>query len=375
MISIFFTKKTYSFLLLFISFLLAYLNFQQREYDWDMPGYLATYYQMENPTQNKLILEKVYSSIKNEATDNQYDKLVGYHQNGNWRNFISKNANAFQLQIPYYSIKVFYVFLIFVFHKIGFSTPISIFLPNIISFFILGFLLFSILKKLLMNKIILSFILTIFLLFIPPLRYLATSPTPDMLAILLMIWFFYSVLNKHKLYIQFMILLLVMMTRPDYIIFGLSYLGIYVIYDFVKIKKVNLLAVLLATIMFSIYFLILKVNYYPAWKDVFYDTFIQRREFVTGTAQFTFQEYQQIILANIVNFKKVSVLAFLFLGTIFSCSKDFWIRIFAIVLFINIYLKFMFFPTTDYRFYIAFLLLLFITAISSAHNKISNLTA
>lgn len=207
-----------------------------------------------------------------------------------------------------------------------------------------------------MNKIILSFILTIFLLFIPPLRYLATSPTPDMLAILLMIWFFYSVLNKHKLYIQFMILLLVMMTRPDYIIFGLSYLGIYVIYDFVKIKKVNLLAVLLATIMFSIYFLILKVNYYPGWKDVFYDTFIQRREFVTGTAQFTFQEYQQIILANIVNFKKVSVLAFLFLGTIFSCSKDFWIRIFAIVLFINIYLKFMFFPTTDYRFYIAFII-------------------
>ena len=61
------SNKLYLFLLFAISILLFYSNYQQREYGWDMPGYLGSYYLVENPTNNLEIQENVYSLIKSEA--------------------------------------------------------------------------------------------------------------------------------------------------------------------------------------------------------------------------------------------------------------------------------------------------------------------
>lgn len=369
------SNKTYLVILFTISLLLFYLNFEKREYGWDMPGYLGSYYLVENPTNNLEIQENVYSIIKSEAPKFQYDKMVGFHVKGNWNDWISKNGDAFNLQIPYYSIKVFYVFLIFCFHKIGFSLPIASFLPNIISFFIFGFLLYSIFKEILQGKKLIPFILTLILLLIPPFRYLATIPSPDMLTVLVLTWFGYSVVRKHGLYIQFMILMLVIFSRPDFIIFGISYLGIYFLYEFYKKRKINWMPVIFGIVMMATYFLILKINNYPGWKDVFYDTFIQRRRLINGNADFSFQEYRQIFLSNIINFKKITLISIVCLSAVFYFSKDLTVRSLAALLVINIYLKFLFFPAPgEYRFFIGFLLLLFITAIYAAKDKIRNLT-
>lgn len=369
------SNKLYLFLLLAISILLFYSNYQQREYGWDMPGYLGSYYLVENPTNNLEIQENVYSLIKSEAPKFQYDKMVGFHVKGNWNDWISKNGAAFNLQIPYYSIKVFYVFLIFCFHKVGFSLPIAAFLPNIISFFIFGFLLFYILKEILKGKKLIPFILTLVILLIPPFRYLATIPSPDMLTVLFLTWFAFSVLKKHKLYIQFMILILVIFSRPDFIIFDISYLGIYFLYDLYQKRKINWFAIIFGILMMATYFLILKINNYPGWKDVFYDSFIQRRRIITGNADFTFQEYWQIFIDNIVNFKKISLIAIVLFGVVCYFTKDLWVRSLAALFVINIYLKFAFFPAPgEYRFFIGFVLLLFITSVYAAKDKIRNLT-
>lgn len=369
------SNKLYLFLLFAISILLFYSNYQQREYGWDMPGYLGSYYLVENPTNNLEIQENVYSLIKSEAPKFQYDKMVGFYQKGNWNDWISKNGAAFNLQIPYYSIKVFYVFLIFCFHKVGFSLPIAAFLPNIISFFIFGFLLYYILKEILKGKKLIPFILTLVILLIPPFRYLATIPSPDMLTVLFLTWFAFSVLKKHKLYIQFMILMLVIFSRPDFIIFGISYLGIYFLYDLYQKRKINWFAIIFGILMMATYFLILKINNYPGWKDVFYDSFIQRRRIITGNADFTFQEYWQIFLDNIINFKKITLITIGLLITVFYFSKNLWDRTLAILLVVNIYLKFAFFPAPgEYRFFIGFVLLLFITSVYAAKDKIRNLT-
>lgn len=123
------------------------------------------------------------------------------------------------------------------------------------------------------------------------------------------------------------------------------------------------------------YFLILKINNYPGWKDVFYDTFIQRRRLITGNADFTILEYWQVFLDSIINFKKISLIAIGLLVAVFYFSKDLWVRSLAAILVINIYLKFAFFPAPgEYRFFIGFLLLLFITSMYAAKDKIRNLT-
>lgn len=368
------SNSSYLFLLFAVSVALTYFNFQHREYGWDMPGYLGSYYLVENPTNNLEIRENVYAIIKSEAPKYQYDKMVGFHEKGNWKYWISKNGAAFNLQIPYYSIKVFYVFLIFVFHKIGFSLPIAAFLPNIISFFIFGFLLYYIFKEIL-KTIFIPFILTLILLLIPPFRYLATIPSPDMLTVFFLTWFAFSVVKKHKLYIQFMILMLVVFSRPDFITFGISYLGTYFLSNLYQKRKISWMPILFGILMIATYFLILKINHYPGWKDVFYDTFIQRRRIITGNAEFTFQEYWQVFLNNIINIKKISVISIGLFAGIFYFSKNFWLRSLAALLILNIYVKYAFFPAPgEYRFFVGFLLLLFITAIYAAKDKIRNLT-
>lgn len=369
------SNKIYLFILFAVSLVLFYLNFEQREYGWDMPGYLGSYYLVEHPNNNLSIQENVYSAIKSEAPKAQYDKMVGFHEKGNWNDWISKNEAAFNLQIPYYSIKVFYVFLIFCFHKIGFSLPIAAFLPDMISFFIFGFLLYTIFREILKGQKLIPLVFTLILLLIPPFRYLATIPSPDMLTILCLTWFAFSVVKNHKLYIQFMILMLVIFSRPDFIIFGLSYLGTYFLYDFLCKKRINWIPVLFGMAMMITYFLIININNYPGWKDVFYDTFIQRRKVITGNADFTINKYWQVLLNNLINFKKITVIAFCLFAAVFYFSKDLWVRSLAAILVLNIYLKFAFFPAPgEYRFFVGFLLLLLITAIYAAKDKIRNFT-
>lgn len=330
--------NVYFFLLFIISSVLFYINYEQRHYGWDMPGYLASYHLAEDSLNKKELVREVYTSIQLEAPKSDYEKMVGNYQKENWNYFITTHPDAFHLQIPYYSIKVFYVFLIFFFHKIGFSAPIAVFLPNLISFFIFGFLLFAIFKRIFVERTLVSFSLTVLLLLIPPFRYLATIPSPDMLATALITWFFYSVISNQHLRIQFMILLLVVFTRPDFVIFGLSYLGIYFLYDWFTSKKINFLSIVLGLVMVAVYLLILKVNSYPGWTDVFYDTFIERRRFITGAASFALSQYNEIILENIFNFKKITFLAVLFLSAVFYFTKDLWTRMLAVILFINIYI-------------------------------------
>ena len=183
------SNNIYLFMLLIISVILFYVNFEKRDYGWDMPGYLGSYYLIENTSNNFEIQKNVYLTIKCEAPKFQYDKMVGFYEKGNFNDFISKDADAFKLQIPYYSIKVFYVFLIFCFHKIGFTLPIAAFLPNMISFFIFGFLLYSIFREILKGKKLIPFILTVFLLLIPPFRYISTIASPDMLTVLVLTFF------------------------------------------------------------------------------------------------------------------------------------------------------------------------------------------
>ena len=345
-------KNIFHILLLLASIALFYSNLQNKDYNWDLPGYLGSSYLVQNVDKQEL-LSQVYSSIQKQASEKEFKEVIGNQKPGNWRFFISQNSTAFYAQIPYYSIKVFYIFFIYFFQSIGFSGWDAVIFPNLISYFISGFLLFAIFNSIFNNKAI-SFFLCVILLLIPPFRDLATSPTPDIIIVLLVLWLLYSFLKKHELYIQSLILLLVIFTRPDYIIFSLTYLASY----------------------FILYYLILTVNNYPGWKDVFYDTFIQRRNFVTGTADFSFQEYRKVIFFNIVNFKRITCLSLLLLVSVFSLTKDLRLRVFACMAFFNIFLKFIFFPSTEPRFYVAFILFLFIILIFSAKqyfSKIQNL--
>ena len=75
---------------------------------------------------------------------------------------------------------------------------------------------------------------------------------------------------------------------------------------------------------------------------------------------------------SLLYFKKISFAAIALLGLIFYLSKNQWIRVFTFFIFINIYIKFIFFPKSDSsRFFMGFVILLFIMflwALSKKYN-------
>jgi hypothetical protein len=68
----------------------------------------------------------------------------------------------------------------------------------------------------------------------------------------------------------------------------------------------------------------------------------------------------------------VTVVSFGLLGLTFYLSKDSWIRTLAVIILVNIYIKFLFFPhSSGLRFffgYIMMLLIVFLYALSKKYN-------
>lgn len=242
----------------------------------------------------------------------------------------------------------------------------AVFLPNLLSFTIFGLLLYNIFKELFSGKLCIPFLLTVILLLLPQLRYMARIPSPDMMVLLLMTWFTFAILKRNNEVVRFLILVLIVFTRPDMIIFAGSFLAFQFLYNWIKDKKISIYLIFQGFTILTLYFLIIKINNYPGWHHVFYDTFIQRRNWILGEADFTFTQYKDIMLSNLINFKKISVLAMFFGCYILFCSRELWTRLFALLLIANLYIKFLFFPAAgEYRFFVVFLLLLFIFALKT----------
>ena len=130
------------FAIVFIVLILSIFSFKNREYDWDMPGYLAVLIVSNGETNPKAIHYKTYSEIKSEAPRTSYDKLIGLGNSNHATFHFAKNYKSFNEQIPYYQVKVGYNLFIKGLNFIGFSGPTAILLLNSISYFFSGILLF-----------------------------------------------------------------------------------------------------------------------------------------------------------------------------------------------------------------------------------------
>lgn len=367
-------NKVFNFSVIIIfTAIFSYFNFQNREYDWDMPGYLGCLFETEYRGNIEKIHQKTYSSIEKEAPEKAFQKIQGKIFDNKATSKFYESPSAFYEQLPYYKIKPAYNFLIFMFYKSGFSPPLSVLLPNIFTYFLSGILLFLIFSEIFPKRNFVAALFSICILIFPPFRYLSTIASPDMLALFFMFLFIFSVIKKSPLFFQFLALLGLILARPDYIVFVLSYFGIYFLYNLFKTKKIDWKPMIFLIISGGIYMAVLKIYNYPGWDDVFYDSFIKRRPILSQESpDFTMKEYIEIILKNIINFKKITLSGLLFSGICFYFSKNIWAKIFTIFLLLNIYLKFIFFPASgEYRFFLGYLILLFIWMLYQIFKKFS----
>ncbi|WDF47729.1 hypothetical protein PQ459_04390 [Chryseobacterium sp. KACC 21268] len=354
---------------LFVLSYLTYSSYQNRVYDWDMPGYLGSIYSWDYPNDAEKVHSLTYSSIKEEASPEKYKDIISLNLPNK---VFEKDYSAFSEQLPYYQIKVGYNALIYTVHKIGFSGPTSLFIVNFLAYFISGLLIFYFLMSLFPKYYLVAPIISISILSLPVLREMAENPTPDILSFVLLLLFIISVLQKRSAATQFILLLISVLIRPDYIIFALSYLFLAIFFRFIKEnKKVDFSLIGQALIMVIVYLIIIKYYHYPGWNDVFYDTFIHRRPVISAEpANFTFKQYWDLLIFKLVNFKRISIVSSVILTAIFFVSKDLFVRMLSSLVFLNIYFKFLLFPQGGtLRFFLGFVIILFLILIYAVSTK------
>lgn len=369
------TKWKLSFFFIVIVFaFLSFWNYKNRIYDWDMPGYIGCLYTLKFSDSPDKIHKLTYTEIQKKAPDLQYKDILGILKPADKaRQAFASNTQAFSEQLPYFKIKVGYNLGILLLYELGFSSPDAVTFLSIFSFFISGLLLFFVLKIIFPENYILASVLSVGIMLLPPITYMSRMATPDMFVFQILLIFMIGLFKKWNKWIMFLILFAITFTRPDYAPFALSYLVVFWIYEYIMNKKLDFSFIFQDIILLILYFTILKLCHYPGWKHLFYDSFIYRRPLISGSSpDFTWQEYLTIIFNKIIYFKKVTVTAVGLLGLTFYFSKDSWVRTFAALVLINIYIKFLFFPhASGLRFffgYIMLLLIIFLYALGKKYN-------
>lgn len=350
---------------------LTFFNYNHRIYDWDMPGYIGSMYKIGQTHSEEQIRELTYLAIKKEAPADHYKDIDGTQPYDKVRIDFTNDTRAFAEQMPYFQIKVGYVFVVKLLHLLGLSTPMSVLGLSLISYFITGILLFYLSKIIVPNNVYIAFAFSLFVMILPPMLYMARVSTPDMFIFQFLILFMIGIFKKWSALKMFFLLLLITFIRPDYVTFGLSYLGALGLFILIKQKKLQYHLIAQGIALVILNFAIMKYYNYPGWKDLFYDSFIQRRSFVsTDPMLFTWKGYFSIIYIKIIYFKKITLTVSLLLFAIFFLSKDLWVRILSCLFFCNVYIKFLFFPESGaLRFFFVFVALLLIMLLSVLAKK------
>lgn len=135
-------KWRLSFLLIIsILALLTFWNYQNRVYDWDMPGYMGSMYTSEFPDSPDKVRIITYEDIKKEAPAAHYTDIIGIKQWDIPRQYFVKNTQSFTEQLPYFQIKVGYILVITLFYKLGFTAPMAVLFTSLISYFFFGIII------------------------------------------------------------------------------------------------------------------------------------------------------------------------------------------------------------------------------------------
>lgn len=186
-----------------------------------------------------------------------------------------------------------------------------------------------------------------------------------------MLLFLIALFRKWNQWVLFPVLVVIILTRPDYIHFALSYLVLEAGLRFYQSRKISFDLFLQGTVLIILYLFIIRFYHYPGWTHLFYDTFIYRRPVISAQVpDFSFHDYLNILYLKIIYFKKITLTATLLLELTFYFTKDVRLRLIALLIFVNIYIKFLFFPhSSGLRFFFGFIMMLLVVCVYAAADK------
>jgi hypothetical protein len=340
---------------------IAIFAYKRPACNWDMLAYMALVVKMNNSDLNE-VHNITYSSARQNIPSDKYQQLV----EGNLRSERATNPSEFNNVLPFYAVKPLYIWASFIFYKAGFSLPMSTVLPSIISYLVVGLLLFHWLTK--HHNLFFAFLAALLIMFSSVMIAVAGLSTPDFISALLVFTAFYFILEQPSILLAFLFLAGSVLARLDNIIVCLLVLSFLY---FIKMPKRISIAQLvsMSVVLLGIYILVAAMTREYGWDMLYYSSFTKYYDPEhQAHPSFSISSYLELFYQRTI-MAIVHSHFWLFLLLVLIMIKPFFLQkirslpfelLFCILLVFTIILRFVLYPNLEDRFYIAYYLVILI---------------
>lgn len=353
----------------------CYFAYKHPGHGWDMLGYMAIVIKKDGGKNSDEIHRKVYEAARENIPMKDYDNLVNGLPN---RVKFAADPSYFEKVLPIYVVKPLYVWAVYLFYKSGFNLPAATVLPSIISYFLIGLLLFHWLRRYLKNGI--AFFSALLIMYSSFAIEMARISTPDCFSAFFLLLAFYFILEKANLWLMFLFSLLSLFTRVDNLItifFIISFLAFSSVWkERISRKRYFILVAILAI---SYVVIILPIRQF-GWNLFYYSEYIKYMDFSRDFNQvYAFADYFSFAFSKIITGLISShFIFFMFLAGLifypapkinrrFSSGQQFILLLGAVAL-----IRFILLPDLSDRFYFAFYLIIIIILVKKITEMVLN---
>ena len=350
------------FLLIYCAIILfvSIYSLKKPAYNWDILPYMGVILSYEN-IDVKTIHDSVFNIAKKQIPSAFYNLMTD--PLNKYRNRVAQSPEAFHLQLPFYVVKPLYTGLSYLFYKAGAPLLIATIWPSVISYFLIGLLLFYWLQK--YWPVIFAFAGSLFIMFSSPLLSGANLSSPDMLSALLLFAAIYAIIERRSLAWTFFFLILSVFTRLDNIIPSIFFLTTLAFTNKWNPKiPVGKLSLLLAVMVLSYLAISFNVRSF-GWSLFYYPSFVkQLNPSYNINNTFVFKDYVALAKSQLMTglfFSFLSLFFFLVLLLLWNSPAFHFSRLtieqtLGIVFVLIIMIRFVLQPLINDRLYIPYYL-------------------
>jgi hypothetical protein len=191
-------------------------------YNFDMIPYAAqTLLFQEHDV--KLVHDQVYSALKREIPGADYAAIAGAQQPLE----LARDARKFSEDLPFFSTKPLYLMAVYLSYRLGFNLAQATVVPSVLSYALLGILVFVWIGHYLAG--VYQAVFSSLIIFSPPVLLLAHLSAPDALSTVLLVAGLYFILEREALAIGAAVLLLSIYARTNnliLVVFVFGYLAV-----------------------------------------------------------------------------------------------------------------------------------------------------
>jgi len=349
----------------------AFYCFKRPLYNWDLLPYSVLILQTDhhNPADAFSI---AYRSAKENIPFRDYRSLTD--SSNAYRYKLANDYAFFSKQLPFYAVKPLYTSFAYLCYKLGFSLIEATILPSVISYVLIGVLLFYWLSLYL--RLPISFIVSFLIMISSPLIQVAKLSTPDSLSALLLVSSFYFILEKPSLSVAILFMLLAIFARLDNVI--ACVLMVSLIYFSKKWNgQIRRTTFLLITAFFVLCYTLItfKAKKY-GWSIFFYNDFADHLHPLYGSeAHFSITDYSRLMYEHVMSainhsyFVIFMALLFINFNSELSLMKLPFEKLFALMIAVILFIRVILYPDISDRFYVAWYLVILILLVRNFYPR------